>query len=69
MKNKTKKLNLNFKKKNNAGSYIILSEPSETMKKIYNESNWVDKTKKMLKQFSVPTGIIMTSALPMGFSP
>ena len=47
-----KKLNLNFKKKNNVGSYIILSEPSETMKNIYNESNWVDKTKKMLKQFS-----------------
>ena len=34
-----KKLNLQFKKQKNHGRYIILSEPSEMMKKIYNLRN------------------------------
>ena len=47
-----KKLNINFKKNNKLGTYIILSEPSETMKKIYNEHNWCEETKKKLKKFT-----------------
>ena len=47
-----KKLKLRFTKKNNYGKYIILSEPSDTMKKIYNEINWVNETKKLLKNFT-----------------
>tara|TARA_B100000963_G_C22606001_1_gene662526 strand:+ start:76 stop:837 length:762 start_codon:yes stop_codon:yes gene_type:complete len=47
-----KKLNLKFKKQKNHGRYIILSEPSEMMKKIYNQHNWVNETKKMIENFS-----------------
>ncbi len=47
-----KKLNLKFLKHNKSGRYIILSEPSEVMKKIYNQKNWVNNTKKILKNFS-----------------
>ena len=47
-----KKLKLKFTRQNNSGKYIILSEPSDTMKKIYNEINWVNETKKLLKNFS-----------------
>ncbi len=47
-----KKLNLNFVEKNISGDYIILSEPSEVMKKIYNEDNWVNNTKKILKNLT-----------------
>ena len=47
-----KKLNLKFLEQKNLGRYIILSEPSEIMKKIYNEYNWVNNTKEILKNFS-----------------
>ena len=47
-----KKLNLKFSKQKNQGSYIILSEPSEPTKKIYNVPNWVNDTKKIIRQFS-----------------
>ena len=47
-----KKLNLNFKKQNKSGKYIILSEPSSAMKKIYNQHNWVEETKQKLKKFT-----------------
>ncbi len=47
-----KKLNLKFSKHNKLGKYIILSEPSEVMKKIYNQNNWINNTKKLLKNFS-----------------
>ncbi len=47
-----KKLNLQFKKQKNHGRYIILSEPSEMMKKIYNQNNWVSETKKIINKFS-----------------
>ena len=47
-----KKLNLNFVETKNYGDNIILSEPSETMKKIYNAHNWVNDTKKVVKKFS-----------------
>ena len=47
-----KKLNLNFVETKNYGDNIILSEPSETMKKIYNAYNWVNDTKKLIKKFS-----------------
>ena len=47
-----KKLNLNFLEQKRSGNYIILSEPSEAMKKIYNAYNWVDDTKRIIKNFS-----------------
>ena len=47
-----KKLDLNILEQNTSGSYIILSEPSETMKKIYNKANWVNDTKKILKNYT-----------------
>ncbi len=47
-----KKLKLNFVETKNYGDNIILSEPSETMKKIYNVHNWVNDTKKIVKKFS-----------------
>ena len=47
-----KKLNLNFVETKKYGDNIILSEPSETMKKIYNAHNWVNDTKKVVKKFS-----------------
>ena len=43
------KLNLDIVEQNKLGNYIILSEPSETMKKIYNKPNWVNDTKKILE--------------------
>ncbi len=47
-----KKLNLNIVEQKKLGNYIILSEPSEVMKKIYNQANWVSDTKKILKTYS-----------------
>ena len=47
-----KKLNLNFKKQNKFGKYIILSEPSTIMKKIYNQDNWLLETEKIIKNFT-----------------
>ena len=47
-----KKLKLNFVETKNHGDNIILSEPSETMKRIYNAHNWVNDTKKIVKKFS-----------------
>ena len=47
-----KRLNLRFIEQSNKGKYIILSEPSEMMKKIYDENNWVNETKKILKNFT-----------------
>ena len=47
-----KKLNLNFFEQKKFGSSIILSEPSDAMKKIYNAHNWVNETKETIKKFS-----------------
>jgi len=47
-----KKLNLNFLDQSNSGDIIILSEPSDTMKKIYNAYSWVNETKELIKKFS-----------------
>ncbi len=47
-----KKLNLKILDQNMSGNYIILSEPSDAMKKIYNKPNWVSDTKKILKKYS-----------------
>ena len=47
-----KKLNLKFVDQSKKGDSIILSEPSEIMKKIYNAHNWVDDTKKLIRKFS-----------------
>lgn len=47
-----KKLNLKFVEQIKFGEHIILSEPSEVMKNIYNAHNWVDDTKRIIKKFS-----------------
>ncbi len=46
------KLNLKFKNKKKSGQYIILSEPSDAMKKFYNVKNWTEETIKLIKNFS-----------------
>ena len=47
-----KKLNLNIMEQKKIGSYIILSEPSEVMKKIYDKPNWLNDTKKILQKYT-----------------
>ncbi len=47
-----KKLNLKFMKQKKTGRYIILSEPSETMKKVYNVPKWTDDTIKLVKKYT-----------------
>ena len=47
-----KKLKLNFLEQRKSGNEIILSEPSDAMKKVYDAQDWVDKTKNMIKKFS-----------------
>ena len=47
-----KKLNLNIEEQNTSGNYIILSEPSDTIKKIYNKPNWANDTTKTLKKYT-----------------
>ena len=51
-KDRLEKLNLKFRDINKNGKYIILSEPSETMKKFYNVKSWVENTTKLVKNFS-----------------
>ena len=46
------KLNLNILDQKKTGSYIILSEPSETMKKMYNVPMWTEDTKQLVKKYS-----------------
>ena len=47
-----KKLNLSFTEQKKTGDKIILSEPSESMKKIYNAYNWVEETVEIIKKYS-----------------
>ena len=47
-----KKLNLEILDQKKTGSYIILSEPSETMKKMYNVPMWTEDTIKLVKKFT-----------------
>jgi hypothetical protein len=47
-----KKLNLNIVEQKKIGSHIILSEPSEIMKKIYDKPHWVNDTKKILQKYT-----------------
>ena len=47
-----KKLKLDILDQNKSGSYIILSEPSEIMKKIYEVPSWVNDTTKLVKKYS-----------------
>ena len=47
-----KKLNLIIRDQIKSGNHIILSEPSEAMKKLYNVPNWVNNTKKLIKKYS-----------------
>tara|TARA_B100000989_G_scaffold295766_1_gene277476 strand:+ start:1140 stop:1898 length:759 start_codon:yes stop_codon:yes gene_type:complete len=47
-----KKLNLKIVDIKKSGNYIILSEPSDTMKKLYNVPKWTEETKKLVQKFS-----------------
>ena len=38
--------------KKKTGRYIILSEPSETMKKMYNVPKWTEETAQLVKKYS-----------------
>lgn len=46
------KLNLNITEHRKLGSYIIMSEPSNTMKKLYKVPNWFEDTTKIIRKFS-----------------
>lgn len=47
-----KKLNLKITDQKKTGDYIILSEPSEAMKKVYNVPEWTQDTIKLIKKYS-----------------
>tara|TARA_B100000575_G_C23134164_1_gene658470 strand:- start:1259 stop:2020 length:762 start_codon:yes stop_codon:yes gene_type:complete len=46
------KLNLEILDQKKSGTYIILSEPSETMKKLYKVPQWTHDTIKLIKKYS-----------------
>ena len=46
------KLNLKILDQKKTGNYIILSEPSETMKKMYNVPTWTEDTTQLVKKYS-----------------
>ncbi len=45
-------LNIKFENLKNNGDYIIMSEPSDALKKFFNIPNWVEDTIKRIKEFS-----------------
>ena len=47
-----KKLNIEILDQNKSGKNIILSEPSETMKKLYNSPNWTEDTINKIKKYT-----------------
>ena len=47
-----KKLKLEILEQKKNGSYIILSEPSNAMKKVYNVPNWTEDTIKLVKKYT-----------------
>ena len=47
-----KKLNLKILDHNKNGTFIVLSEPSDAMKKLYNVPKWLEDTKKQIKKYS-----------------
>ena len=47
-----KKLNLKIVDQKKSGNYIILSEPSEAMKKLYNVPNWTEDTLKLVRKYT-----------------
>ncbi len=47
-----KKLNLKILDQKKFGDYIILSEPSDTMKKVYDVPKWIDDTVNIVKKYS-----------------
>ena len=47
-----KKLNLEIFDQKKNGNHIIISEPSDTMKRIYNVPNWTEDTIKLVNKYS-----------------
>tara|TARA_B100000989_G_scaffold299010_1_gene291906 strand:+ start:3530 stop:4291 length:762 start_codon:yes stop_codon:yes gene_type:complete len=47
-----KKLNLKILDQKKSGNYIILSEPSEAMKKLYNVPNWTEDTVNLVRKYT-----------------
>ena len=46
------KLNLKIVDQKKTGNYIILSEPSETIKKMYNVPMWIENTTNLIRKYS-----------------
>ncbi len=47
-----KKLNLEILEQKKTGNHVILSEPSEPMKKMYKVPNWTEDTIKLVKKYT-----------------
>ena len=47
-----KKLNLKIHDQRKSGNHIILSEPSNAMKKLYNVPNWTEDTLKLVRKYT-----------------
>tara|TARA_B100000886_G_C20333552_1_gene453455 strand:- start:168 stop:929 length:762 start_codon:yes stop_codon:yes gene_type:complete len=47
-----KKLNLKIYDQRKSGNHIILSEPSNAMKKLYNVPNWTEDTVKLVRKYT-----------------
>ena len=47
-----KKLNLNILDQRKSGNHILLSEPSDAMKKLYNVPNWTEDTVKLVRKYT-----------------
>ncbi|MDC3156810.1 hypothetical protein OA855_03320 [Pelagibacteraceae bacterium] len=47
-----KKLDLKIFDQKKTGEYIIISEPSEAMKQVYNVPKWTDETIKLVKKYT-----------------
>ena len=52
-----KNLNLEILDQKKSGKYIIISEPSEIMKKVYNVPNWTNETIKLVKNMTLNLSI------------
>ena len=46
------KLDLKFLDQKKTGEYVILSEPSDVMKKVYNVPQWTDDTIKLVRKYT-----------------
>ncbi len=62
------KLNIDFKKINKNGKYIILSEPSSNSINFFKLNNWTKDTKKIIKKYTDRKIIIHSKSSPTPLS-